>query len=163
MTQHNRTIIRSLALDDEAVLWEMLYQALYVPQGNAELPREIVQLPEIARYVQNWGREGDGGFLASEARTGQAIGAVWLRLLTGKHKSYGYVDDDIPELSMAVLPDYRGQGVGTQLLTHLLLSDYGQRPMSLSVSANNPAMRLYERFGFEIVSMHDESLTMRRD
>lgn len=87
---------------------------------------------------------------------------MWLRLLIGEHKGYGYVDDETVELSMSVLPDYRGQGIGTQLLTHLFASECGRSPISLSVSADNPAMRLYERFGFEVVSKSDNSFTMKR-
>ncbi|MEO1148122.1 MAG: N-acetyltransferase [Cyanobacteria bacterium J06638_22] len=154
--------IRSLTPDDQAFLWEMLYQVLHVPEGHPALPREIVQLPELARYVQGWGREGDCGVLASNATTDQPIGAVWLRSLVGENKGYGYVDDETVELSIAVLPTYRGQGIGTQLLTHLLASACGRSPISLSVSADNPAMRLYERFGFEIVSQSDDSFTMKR-
>lgn len=80
----------------------------------------------------------------------------------GENKGYGYVDDDTPELSIAVLPEYRSQGVGTQLLTHLFTSAYGQSSISLSVSADNSALRLYERFGFEVVSKSNGSLTMKR-
>ncbi|MCT7963955.1 GNAT family N-acetyltransferase [Laspinema sp. D1] len=155
-------IIRPLISKDQPFLWEMLYQALYFPKGQSVPPREVVQLPELARYVQGWKRVGDCGFLASDAATGQSVGAVWLRLLVGENKGYGYVDDDTPELSIAVLPEYRGQGVGTQLLIHLLASNCGQSSISLSVSVDNPALRLYERFGFEVVSKSDGSLTMKR-
>ena len=55
-------IIRPLELEDEPFLWEMLYQAIYVPEGKTPLPREIIQIPELARYVQSWEREGDCGF-----------------------------------------------------------------------------------------------------
>ncbi len=152
--------IRPLTSEDESFLWEMLYQALFVPEGLPAFQREIVHIPELARYVRNWGREGDCGFLSSYAATSQPVGAVWLRLPIGEYKGYGYVGDDIPELSIAVLPEYRGQGIGTQLLTHLLTSAFSEAPISLSVSVDNPAVRLYKRFGFEIVSRNDESLTM---
>ncbi|WP_322742402.1 GNAT family N-acetyltransferase [Gloeocapsopsis crepidinum] len=155
--------IRPLMSEDEPFLWEMLYQALYIPKGQSALPRDVVNLPELTCYVQGWGREGDCGFLASDKVTNQPIGAVWLRLLVGENKGYGYVDDGTPELSIAVYPEYRSQGIGTQLLTHLFASDCGQSSISLSVSVNNPALRLYERFGFEVVSQSAESLTMRRD
>ncbi len=98
-------------IEDEPFLWEMLYQALYIPKGQSAPPRDVVSLPE-ACYVRGWGREGDCG-LASDAITKQPIGAVWLRLLVGNRKGYGYVDDGTPELSIAVYPEYRGQGVGT--------------------------------------------------
>ncbi|KST67343.1 hypothetical protein BC008_29550 [Mastigocoleus testarum BC008] len=156
-------IIRPLVSEDEAFLWEMLYHALYVPEGQIALPREVIHIPEIARYLRGWGREGDCGFLASDAETSQPVGAVWLRLLVGKNQGYGYVNDDTPELSIAVLPEYRGQGIGTQLLTYLLSSVYGHSSISLSVSEDNPALRLYKRFGFVVVRKSAGSLTMKRD
>ena len=156
-------IIQPLVLEDETFLWDMLYQALYIPEGQAALPREVIHLPELARYVQDWGQEGDCGFLARAAATGQPVGAVWLRLLVGENKGYGYVDDDTPELSIAILPEYRGQGVGTELLTCLIASVSGQSSMSLSVSEDNPALRLYKSFGFVVVSKNVGSLTMKRE
>ena len=153
--------IRPLTSADESFLWEMLYEAVYVPEGQPVLPREIIQIPELARYVQGWGREGDCGLLYTIAS--QPIGAAWLRLPIGEHKGYGYIDDDIPELSIAVLPHYRGQGIGTQLLTHLLASEWGQVSISLSVSTDNPAARLYERFDFEVISKDEGSLLMKRN
>ena len=37
--------VRASQKSDEPFLWEMLYQALYVPEGEPPLPREIVQQP----------------------------------------------------------------------------------------------------------------------
>jgi ribosomal protein S18 acetylase RimI-like enzyme len=156
-------IIRALKEEDEAFLWEMLYQALYLPEGQAPLSREVIHLPELARYVQDWGSDGDCGFMVIDSLTGKPVGAVWLRLLTGNNKGYGYIDDYTPELGIAIFPEYRGQGIGTRLLTHLVESPCGQSPISLSVSIDNPAVRLYERFGFNVISRSDESLLMKRD
>jgi ribosomal protein S18 acetylase RimI-like enzyme len=151
-------MIHSLTTEDEPFLWEMLCQAIYVPAGLPALSREVIDRPELAVYVQNWGREGDCGFLASAPATGQPVGAVWLRLIVG----YGYVDDHTPELAMAVLPEYRGQGIGTQLLTHLFGSECGSSSVSLSVSEGNPAVNLYGRFGFAVIRKTAGSLTMKR-
>lgn len=145
-------IIQALKDEDEPFLWEMLYQALYLPEGQAPLPREVIYSPELARYVQGWGRDNDCGFVVIDSLTEQAVGAVWLRLLTGEDKGYGYVDDETPELGIAVFPEYRGQGIGTQLLAHLLESPCGRSSISLSVSVDNPAVKLYERFGFGVVN-----------
>jgi len=155
-------IIRPLTTEDESFLWEMLYQALHVPEGQIATPREVIHLPELARYVQDWGHEDDCGFLASDAATDHPIGAVWLRLLMGGNKGYGFVDDNTPELSIAVLPEYRGQGIGTQLLAQLFSSECGVSPVSLSVSVGNSAVRLYERFSFSVISESAGSLTMKR-
>lgn len=155
--------IRPLTLSDEPFLWEMLYQAIYVPAGEPRPKRAIVEQPDLARYVRNWGREGDRGFLAYATQTQTSLGATWLRLWTGNDKGYGYVDDATPELSIAVMPAYREQGVGTQLLTQLLsqaVEHYSA--VSLSVAASNPAVRLYQRFGFEIMRRYDDSVVMTK-
>lgn len=143
-------------------LWEMLYQSLHVPEGHAPFERSIVNRPEIARYVKDWGRQGDMGFVALDGNN-KPVGAIWLRLLQGEEKGYGYVDDNVPEVGVAVLPEYRGKGIGTKLLTHLLTeAKESYEYISLSVSAENPARRLYQRLGFEEVVKNGDSITMKR-
>jgi ribosomal protein S18 acetylase RimI-like enzyme len=153
-------MIRSLTPADQPFLWEMLYQALYVAADQTPPPREVIDQPDLARYVQDWGKTGDRGFVAIDPATGEAIGAVWLRFLIGENQGYGYVDDRTPELGIAVLPEYRGQGVGTALLNALVANELGA--MSLSVAADNPAVRLYQRFGFAIVHESNGSLILKR-
>ena len=93
----------------------------------------------------------------------QPIGAAWLRLLVGDDGGYGHVDDATPELSIAVLSEYRGRGIGTRLLTRLLqLASEHYAAVSLSVAQNNPALLLYGRLGFDIVGTSGVSLTMRK-
>ncbi|MFN7944225.1 MAG: N-acetyltransferase [Blastocatellia bacterium] len=155
--------IRPLAQADEPFLWQMLYQAIYVPPGADPVPPEIVNEPEIARYVQHWGRDGDEGFVAIDEMTRQAFGAAWMRLFTAADKGYGYVDDQTPELSIALFSKYRNLGIGAELLRRLIEAARERWPgLSLSVSAENPAIRLYERLGFEVVSESGSSLTMRK-
>ena len=153
--------IRRISPLDQPTLWEMLYHSLYVPDGSAPFPRDIINRPEIAMYVEEWGRAGDLGFLAIESTTDQPIGAAWLRLLNGEQKGYGYVDDETPELGIAVLPEYRGKGIGMALVARLLTAAAAvYQRISLSVSFDNPAMRLYERAGFEKVAVRCSSITM---
>jgi GNAT superfamily N-acetyltransferase len=72
-------------------------------------------------------------------------------------KGYGYVDDETPELTMAVLPFARGQGIGTELLTRLMeLARSHYSGISLSVWPENSAYRLYQRLGFQVVKTNDE-------
>jgi ribosomal protein S18 acetylase RimI-like enzyme len=153
--------VRPLSPLDQPFLGEMLYQSLHVPEGSPPFPRDVINRPGIAQYVRAWGRAGDMGFVAVETGSGEPVGAAWLRLLTGDERGYGYVDDETPELGMAVLPEYRGRGVGSDLLSRLLKSA-GEvyRSVCLSVSADNPAVRLYERAGFERVRECGASLTM---
>ena len=157
-------IIRRVAATDEPFLREMLYHAIYVREGAAQPPRDIINTPELARYVRDWGRTDDAGLLAVSEKTQQPVGAAWLRLMIKDNAGYGYVDDATPELSIAVLPQHRGRGIGTQLLTGLLReAETRYKAVSLSVSADNPALRMYQRAGFELVTKEGASLTMRKE
>jgi ribosomal protein S18 acetylase RimI-like enzyme len=95
----------------------------------------------------DWGRVGDVGYVSFADMS--PIGAAWLRLWLGEEKGFGYVRDEIPELAIAVVPDFRGQGVGTKLLEQILnIAKMKYPAVSLSVRSNNPVLRLYERNGF---------------
>ncbi len=153
--------IRPLTTEYVAFLSKILYYAIHVPPGHAPPRRDIVRQPEIARYVQAWGRVGDSGFVALDANSQQPIGAAWLRLFSNDDKGFGYVDESTPELSIAVLPGHRGQGVGTSLLTHLLAASR-HHAVSLSVAPDNPTLRLYQRLGFETLGVSGGSLIMRK-
>ena len=155
------TILRPISSSDQDFLWEMLYQAVYVPPGSPPLPREIIRQPELAHYVQGWPQPGDLGLIAAEATTGKPLGAAWLRLFAPESPGYGFVAEGIPELSIALLPDCRGQGVGTALLEGLLAAARERYTVvSLSVSAENPAVKLYQRLGFAVCKQEGDSLTM---
>lgn len=98
-----------------------------------------------AYLLAGWGRAGDLAVVAEPA-----AGAAWLRLWTEAVHSYGYIDAATPELGIGVDPRFRGLGVGAALLGALIAEAElrGVRVISLSVEADNPALRLYERFGF---------------
>lgn len=155
-------LIRPLEPSDEPFLWEMLYQAIYIPPGTTPLPKKIIYQPEFAKYVQNW-QTSDIGLIAVLESNQTAIGATWIRLLNINNPGYGYINDKTPELSIAVLPEYRNQGIGTKLILDLLKRVRDLYPaISLSVSSDNPALRLYHHLGFEVVSKSDNSLTMKK-
>ncbi|MDX2029700.1 MAG: GNAT family N-acetyltransferase [Blastocatellia bacterium] len=156
--------IRPAGEEDQLFLWEMLYHAIYVPDGQAPIPREIVNQPEIAKYVDRWGRGEDHGVVAIENLTLEPVGAAWLRIFPVEKKGYGHVREGIPELSIAILPGYRNQGIGSALLRRLIGDARGRfSAISLSVSRENPAVRLYERFGFEAVDQSGSSITMLKE
>ncbi len=147
--------------EDQDFLWKALYYAVSVPPGSPPPNREVVNLPMLAQYVDSWmKRPGDLGIVAIEDKT--QIGAAWIRKWIGSDQGYGFVDTAIPELSISLLPEYRGKGIGTKLLGLVLekvLQQY--EAVSLSVANYNPAKRLYERHGFqEIGEAKEDSITM---
>lgn len=154
-------LIRLATAFDERFLWEMLYEAIYVPPDASPPPKGILQHPGVARYLERWGRPGDLGFIAAETRTETPLGAAWMRLWTERDHGYGFVDTETPELIVAVEKTHRGQGVGTLLLKGLIdQAGAWRQAVSLSVASQNRAMRLYERLGFEVVARQGESCTM---
>lgn len=156
-------IIRKADAGDEPFLREMLFQSLFVPEGEEPFSREILRKPSIAGYIDGWGRTGDIGWIA-EVRN-RPVGSATARFFGRDNPGYGFIDESIPELGMAILPEYRGRGIGTRLLRALMqsLKDRGISAVSLSVDVRNPARRLYERFGFYEVGASGHSVTMRAD
>lgn len=134
--------VRSLTIEDEPMLWTMLMYAAH------ESSLSVVKAnPDLVRYVEGWGRDGDLGAIAFQDNI--PVGAAWVRLWSAGNRGYGYVADDIPELAIAVIPKMRGKGTGTALLEHVFqLAKPEFSSISLSIRADNPALRLYKRLGF---------------
>jgi ribosomal protein S18 acetylase RimI-like enzyme len=163
MTKASGFKIRLASPSDQPFLWEMLYQSLFV-EGQEPFPRDVLERPNIARYVKDWGRDGDMGFVAEDERDRRPIGAVWIRLSSREDQGFAYLDEKTPELGIALLPEYRGRGIGTALLEHLLGAAKDLYPaVSLSVAPTNPAIRLYERAGFRTVDVRGGYPVMRRE
>lgn len=60
-------------------------------------------------------------------------------------------DDQIRIIDVALLPEYRGRGAGTQLLEQILTEGRQLNlPVTIHVERFNPALRLYERLGFQL-------------
>ena len=138
--------VRFLNVADAPVLWTMLVHAAHESSVTA-----VQANPDLARYVEGWLRVGDMGLVAEIDDL--LVGAAWLRLWSDGDRGYGYLSDDIPELAIAVLPDYRAQGIGTALLEQVLQRARRHYPaVCLSIRADNPALRLYQRLGFKPVA-----------
>ena len=154
-------VIRPLTAADEPVLWDMVYQGVQSGQEKSAPSREVVRQPEIARYVEGWGRAGDAGFIAHDPEEGNPLGAVWLRRPIVAPGDEG--KEQVPELAFAVTPGHRRRGLGAALLTQWVTANPEQSIITLAVPATSPAVRLYERFGFKVAQKSDRAVTMRRD
>lgn len=139
-------------VDDRRFLAAMLYEAAAWRPGPRPAPAEVLAEPANARYVAGWGRAGDFGLVAV-AEDGERLGAAWYRLFSATEPGYGFVDEETPEVSIAVRPGSRRRGIGTALLGELSAhaAQAGFSALSLSVEVDNPAGRLYRRLGFEPV------------
>jgi ribosomal protein S18 acetylase RimI-like enzyme len=147
-------VIRPAGTQDIPFMRDMLRHAYYARWGTeADVPLE--------RYVAGWGRPGDTALVAIDEF--QPVGAAWYRLFPQDEPGYGFVDENTPELTIAIVPSRRGKGLGEELLTALLeqARAQGRAELSLSVEPDNAAIHLYEQHGFARVGERAGALVMR--
>ncbi|MCO4746607.1 MAG: GNAT family N-acetyltransferase [Proteobacteria bacterium] len=66
--------------------------------------------------------------------------------------------------NIIVCPPHRGVGIATKVVTELLArAEQEGLAVELQVFKDNPAVRLYERLGFDVYEETDAQLKMRRD
>jgi ribosomal protein S18 acetylase RimI-like enzyme len=153
-------VLRDATADDLSALIDALHRAVNW-QGVERLTiADIMADPRLRGYVTGWPRPGDFGVVATSGST--AIGAAWCRNFSAQAPGYGYVADDVPEVSIGVAVDWRGRGVGTSLFAEPIARARGRglRRISLSVEDGNRARRLYERAGFTVVGREGGSDVM---
>ena len=150
-------VIRRLRNDEIGLLKDFLYEAIFIPEGVEPPARNIVEKPELRVYTDDFGtREGDNCLVADF--DGKVVGAVWTRIMD----DYGHVDDETPSFAISLYEEYRGQGIGTQLMVKMLelLKQQGFRKASLAVQKANYAVKMYRKIGFKTVCENAEEFIM---
>jgi GNAT superfamily N-acetyltransferase len=153
--------VRAATADDHEVLVRALLAAMNWDPDRPAFTREAaLAAPQLAHYVVGWPAPGELGTVATAA--GEPIGAAWLRYLPADDPGYGFVAPDVPELSIGVAAEHRGQGVGRLLLRTLLAAARaaGVERVSLSVERANRARQLYLGEGFVVVAEDVDADTM---
>ena len=86
------------------------------------------------------------------------VGAVWVRIMN----DYGHINNLTPSLAISLYKEYRGLGIGTELMRKMLnmLKQRGYKQTSLSVQKANYAIKMYKKIGFEIVNENEEEYLM---
>ena len=146
-----------------AFFHELFHSSFFVPPGEPPIPFETIRKPELRRYYEYWGKDGDLGFIVRKGD--EEVGAVWSRRFATDQPGYGFVADDVPEFGIAIKKEHRGNGIGNHLMKHLLtaLRERGDRQVSLSVHGDNHAAQWYQRMGFRTVAFDGKTMTMLLD
>jgi RimJ/RimL family protein N-acetyltransferase len=154
--------------EDFPLLENLLYEAIFQPEGAEPLPRDIIKKPEIDIYIRDFGKK-NGDFCMFAEFDGKTVGGAWLRILDGEIKGFGNIDSQTPELAIAVFKEYRKLGIGTGLMHNiidlaLINGIRGYTQISLSVDKANYAVNMYKKIGFEIVreNEHDYIMVWKR-
>ena len=149
--------IRKLRADETDLLKVFLYEAIFIPEGEEPPGRSIIERPELKLYYEDFGSgEADHCLVAED--NGKAVGAVWTRIM----EDYGHVDDETPSFAISLYKEYRGMGIGTELMRQMLelLKEKGYQRASLAVQKANYAVWMYEKLGFKTTDQNNEEFIM---
>lgn len=140
-----KPILYFLRSSEQKIVTDMLHYALRLDEVN----KTLADIPKLAIYEEFYGfTSKDLGLYALVDN--KLAGAVWIRRLNADHGSNGYIDDNTPILNIAVLPEFRGQGLGSQMIEQLFIEAgaiYSQ--ICVALISNSPAISFYKRHGFE--------------
>lgn len=143
--------LRAVEPHESELIFSFLAIAARMEEAGEPIQKALVD-PGLRAYWQGWGRPGDVGVVAVERLSRLPVACAWVRRYPATEPAYGFVSEDVPELSTGTIDGFRGKGIGTRTLTELLRVCQGSVPgVSLSVRETNPAVRLYERLGFRLV------------
>lgn len=139
------------------LLNDFLYEAIFIPQGIEPPPRSIINNAELQVYIKDFGKFPHDRCLVAEAG-GKIVGAVWVRIMN----DYGHIDDETPSFAISLYKEYRGHGIGTELMRRMLdiLRDNRYKKASLAVQKENYAVKMYKNIGFKIVDENSEEYIM---
>lgn len=148
--------IRTIKKEEVGILSEFLYEAIFQRGDSNLLSRDIINKPELRVYIDNFGEEDDNCLVAE--CDGKIVGAVWTRIIKG----YGSIDDSTPEFAISLYKDYRGNGIGMNMMLEMieLLKEKRYQQASLAVQKDNYALKMYKKVGFKIVEELDEEFLM---
>ena len=151
-------IIREIKKSEYPLLNDFLYETIFQKDGNNLVSKDMIKHPALQQYIREFGTQKDDFCLCAEVK-GTVIGAVWTRCIEG----FGTVDKSAPELAISIYQDYRGQGIGTDLMKHMLklLKNKGYQKTSLSVQKENYAVRMYLNLGYEVVDEKEEEYILQ--
>ncbi|HIY02452.1 MAG TPA: GNAT family N-acetyltransferase [Candidatus Blautia faecipullorum] len=149
--------IRKMTVPEYPLLNDFLYEAIFIPNGIKPPPRDIIASPELQIYVERFGALKDDFALVAEIE-GKIVGAVWVRIMN----DYGHIDEETPSLAISLYKEYRGQGIGTNMMKEMLslLKTHGYKRVSLSVQKANYAVEMYRKIGFEIIKENGDEWIM---
>jgi len=155
-------IIREIRKNELEILEDLLYEAIYQPEGAGLLPKEIITQPEINVYIKGFTQKEDDYCLVAEINK-QIVGAVWIRILADEVKGFGNIDNSTPEFAISLFKEYRNKGIGTLLMEKMILymQEKGYKQTSLSVDKKNYAAKMYMKLGFEIIHENEGDYLMR--
>ena len=150
-------IIREIKKDEYKLLEDFLYEAIFIPVGVEKPSRDIIKNNDLQIYIEDFGNKKDDHCLVAEYEK-EIVGACWTRIMN----DYGHIDNETPSFAISLYEEFRGKGIGTELMVKMLelLKQKGYKKASLAVQKKNYAVKMYKKVGFKIIDENEEEYIM---
>ncbi len=137
----NLTIRRAEPSDYEGL--HKIFSGPKVIRGTLQLP-----YPSIDMWRKRLAENQENVFELVACVEGEIVGQVFLQIFPRPRRKH------VGQIGMSVRDEYQGQGVGTALMHAAVdMADHWLNILRLELEVytdNEPAVRLYKKFGFEI-------------
>ncbi len=133
---------REISEDDMEFLYQV-YASTREPEMNMtnwpDVQKESFLRMQFAAQHKHYQEQFQHASFQVILQDGRPIGRLYVDRRTDEHRI----------VDIALMPAFRGQGIGGQILNELL-SEAAKldKPVRIHVELNNPALRLYQRLGF---------------
>lgn len=143
--------LRPVEPSESVLIFSFLTLAARMAESNEPSQKALID-DQLTKYWRDWGRRDDIGVVAVRKDDGLPLSCAWVRAFPSDDPDC--IGEGILVLAVATIASARGTGVGTQVLGELIERCRAVphcAGISLSVRVENPAVRLYQRLGFQTV------------
>ncbi len=144
-----------LRSSEQKIATDMLHYAYRLDETD----KKLQDFPELEIYSSFYGLSSKdlGLYALSEHKI---AGGAWIRLLKEDDKANAFIDEKTPILTIAVMPEFRGMGIGSAMLEQLFLEAGALfEKMSVSVLNNEKTVKYFKKHGFvEVKNSFSNSL-----
>ena len=147
---------RPMTIADEVFVRQIISEVLIEELGAQSWPSEVrTPLLELQYRARQEGIRSNYPEAAQEILIADGVAVGWLAIAE--------CDAEFRLIDIAVSVAFRGKGIGSARLRELIEeTDAAGKPLRLNVFRGNPAIRLYERLGFQRIRDDGFAVLMER-
>lgn len=140
--------IRRLEAYEYDVLPTFLYNSIYQSEDADLLELSVIEEDRYSKYIKDFGKETDYAIVWE--LDGRIAGIAWTRLFQKCDESLGFLDEQIPELTLSVLAGYDEQLIGPELIEIIFNESklQGFTEISVALDKDNDLTDMYTKLGF---------------
>ena len=149
--------LRKLESYDYHSLPIFLYNSIFQKEDEEMLDVSIINEEKYQKYIKDFPQEND--FALARELNGRLSAIIWSRLFKKEDESFGFVDEETPEITLPVLAGYDEFQIGKEILEILCneLKILGYFQVSTSIDNDNPIVDMFVSLGFKEYSSDEEN------